>query len=272
MTRRGRRLDWSIYLVLALVIVAALVLWRGDALGRILPSLTGDHPTSMRSADSNKSVALSQPDPDGYEYRVTEERYVVATQNGKQQVQERRRESWCATDGWAWARQTGIDPGRFIFAPSPDWKQILQAQPTGSGLGRVMEKKLTGVPRAELAGQEFSFANDLLSSDSLRDSSLPIGYRRALVDALARNEGVTVTAHTADPRHRDSIRVTLTDSESTQSLYFNQEYQYLAFIGKATKSGETASKIVVDRRNVGRIPAELLKSLGSKRIAKAIWK
>lgn len=259
-------------LLMLLVLFVLLGVSRGSLPG--LTTLPGQNPSGS-SGSQNPSPPVDvapQPDPGGYEYRVTEERYVVLQSAGELQVQQRRRESWRASDGWTWARQTGDDPAQFIFTPDVGWQQIRRAQPQAADQQRVMRKALQGVSRSELANAQFNFVNDALGSETLPASSLPTNYRKALVAALARNDGVTVTRHVPDPVGRDSIRISLTAPESTVHIYLDRDYQYLAYTGIAKGSGESASKIVSERRRVTKVPNELLSVLGSERVEKAMWR
>lgn len=113
-SHRGR---YVAALVVLLAVIILLAAWRG---GVLRPSSAAGQPRQTRSGLASPAAAStpSQPDPDGYQFLLTQERYVVKQADGSVEVQQRRRESWCATDGWAWARQTGSDPGRFIFDPS----------------------------------------------------------------------------------------------------------------------------------------------------------
>lgn len=267
--------DRGLVVALATLFVVALIAAWGDGLaGRIRPN---DAPASRESETSSSHAreVPSQPSLDGYEYLVTTERYVIRGQNGGTEIQERRRESWRTGDGWAWARQTGNDPGRFIFKPNTDWTRLRAARAEGPELKEVMRQAMTGVPPSKVDDAEFNFVVDLLGVETLPTGSLPKDYRRALVAVLASNDGVTVTPHVADPLGRDSIQVRLVGNEDRpgvmQSLFLDQEYRYLAYAAKDEGSSEQGSRIVTERRQVSRIPQDLLTRLGNERVEKALW-
>ena len=200
---------------------------------------------------------------------LAEEHYLVQQDDGHLEVQERRRESWRAPDGWTWARQTGTDPGQFIFGPSVEWKSVEAASPNAADQARVLSRAVRGTKVSGTAGAEFAFVQDLLGSETVPASAMPKAYRTALVDALARGRGVDVTTHAVDPRGRASIRVTLAGpTASTQSLYLDRDFEYLAYTSAAPTTGEQGSRIVTTRRHVAAIPNDLLLELGSARVEK----
>lgn len=255
-----------------LTIVAVLIsAWRGGLPG----GSSSPKPATTTSVPAGPEVeAPSQPAGDGYEYLVTEERYVLLQEDGKTEIQQRRRESWRANDGWAWARQTGSDPGRFIFEPDTDWQVVRRAKPDAAALEQVMRDTVSGVPSSKVVNAEFNFVSGLLGVETLPAGSLPKDYREALVAALAMNGGIAVTRHVSDPLGRDSTRVSFTDAEDrnlTQSLFLDRGYQYLAYTAEARGSAEQGSRIVTERRHVGKIPEDLLVALGSERVTKAMW-
>lgn len=264
--------DWYIVIMLLLLtLTVLLVLGGGKVLTKRSSSAGGSPDPASASRSAPAATVPSQPGPDGYEYRVTEERYVVQQQTGQFEVQNRRRESWRTSDGWAWARQTGSDPGRFIFSPNVDWKPIRAAQPDVRDLTQVMRKTLAAVPASELVSAEFNFVNDLLGSETLPLASLPAEYRRAIIATLANNDGVEVRRHVLDPKGRNSTQVRLNNPKFSISLYFDRDDRYLAYIASAVGSEERASRIVTERRQVSQIPQDLLQSVGSERVEKAIW-
>lgn len=235
----------------------------------------GTNPAQEGTGSEPGGPAPPQPAPNGYVYTLTVERYVVPAQNGEMEVQQQRRESWRADDGWAWARQTGDDPGRFIFKPDTEWKLIRNAQPQAAEMKQIMQEKMGGVPPSEVDQAEFNFVVDLLGVETLPVGSLPKDYRRALVDALSRNGDVTVTHHASDPRGRKSTRITLRDADRpdvvTRSLYLDQQNRYLANQTEVSGSDEQGSRIVIARRQAEQIPKDLLNVLGSDRVEKAMW-
>lgn len=217
-----------------------------------------------------------QPSADGYEYLVTEERYAVIQDpdKGQLEIQERRRESWRAPDGWAWARQTGFDPGRFIFDPSLDWEPIRQVRPNAAEVEEAMNALLADVPKTKIVNAQFNFVSDLLGVGTLPAGSLPVEYRAALVDVLSGQPGVTITAQVRDPKGRSSTRLSFTRVESgarvIQSLYLDRKYEYLASTTVVEGSEESGSRVVIERRHADEIPPELLAEVGDKRVERTI--
>lgn len=243
------------------VVLALIFVWRVTT-QELVPSpvpstLTGPVPT--------------QPGVGGYLYQVTEERYVVRGQSGELETQERRRESWRAADGWTWARQTGYDPAKFIFAPDPNVEAIKRTAPTVGDVEKAMDKILAAVPQNEMVKAKFNFVSDLIGSESLPAEALPRSYRKALVGVLYSSAGVDVAEGVLDPLGRRAIRIQLTGAASTISIYLDQGYQYLAYVGTAPDSAETASRVVTERRQVAMVPDDLLAKLGSERVVKAEW-
>ena len=273
MTRARRsHFDWYIVIMLLLLTLAVVVaLGGGKALTKRSPSAGGLPAPASASLSTPPATVPSQPGVDGYEYRITEERYVVQQQTGQFEVQNRRRESWRASDGWSWARQTGSDPGRFIFSPNVDWKPIRAAKPDARDMTQVMRRTLAAVPASEFLSAEFNCVNDLLGSETLPPESLPAEYRRAIIAALANNDGVEVRLHVLDPNGRNSTRVRLSNPKFSISLYFDRDDRYLAYAASAVGSEERASRIVTERRQVSQIPQDLLQAVGSERVEKAIW-
>ena len=210
-----------------------------------------------------------QPSASGYEYTFADEHYLVQQDDGHLEVQSRRRESWRAPDGWTWARQTGTDPGRFIFPPSTEWKPVQAERATAADQERVLRRAVEGTKGGATASAKFGFVQDLLGSETVPGSALPKTYRQALVGALSRADDVDITAHAADPQGRDSIRVTLIRSGSTQSLYLDHNYAYLAYTTSTAGTGEEGSRVLVNKRHVDTVPSDLLLQLGNARVEKA---
>lgn len=276
---KERRLmfGWNILLVplLLLVVVGLLIVWVGPARPSTdnapgNPETPAGNPATPAGTAQSPDTAQSQSSANGYQYQVLEERYVTHQQDGSLQVQQRRRESWTAPDGWTWARQTGFDPARFILPPSVDWQAIRASKPTAADVARALDKSVVGATASERPNAEFNFVNDFLGTATLPDSCLPLDYRRAIVTALARNPGVTVKSHVTDPLGRaDSTQITLTSPHSTISIFLDADLQYLAYTGQGD-DGERAYRVVSDRRHVDRIPDDLLAQLGGDRVAKVI--
>lgn len=273
---KTRRSHWVRDLAITLLLLSVgLVLvgaWRGGLPGG---SSTPTHAPTTPASVHPDVEAPAQPAADGYEHLVTEERYVLVQDDGKTEIQQRRRESWRATDGWTWARQTGSDPGSFIFEPDTDWKVVRRAKPDAAALKQVMRATVTGAPSAKVVNAEFNFVSGLLGVESLPAGSLPTNYREALIAPLAMNDEIAVTRHVQDPLGRDSTRITLTDSDDpnlTQSLFLDRGYRYLAYTAAVKGSAERGSRVITKRDHVDKIPADLLVALGSERVAKAIWK
>lgn len=213
----------------------------------------------------------SQPALTGYQYRVTEEHYVVQAQDGRTGVGDRRRESWRAPDGWTWARQTGTDPGQFIFPPSVDWKPVQSGRPDPADQERILSRTVGQASSSDKVEMEFSYVQDLLGSETLPATSMPEDYRTAVIDALDLHDSIAVTRHAVDPRERDSIRVTLAGSAFTQSIYLDRNHEYLANKATDAHTGEKTSRVVISRRHVASIPQDLLVELGSARVEKTEW-
>ena len=111
-------------------------------------------------------MQAAQPSRSGFEYLVTEESYVVIQEDGRKEVQQRRRESWRADDGWAWARQTGDEPGRFIFQPYPEWELVTAAPPDALEQQQVLQRAVAGAPVAHAFGAQSNFVVDLRSVET----------------------------------------------------------------------------------------------------------
>lgn len=272
-TRRSQWVrDLAITLLLLSVGVVLVAAWGGGLPG----GSSTPTPAPTTSASVRPEVEEpAQPAAEGYEHLVTEEHYVLIQDDGKTEIQQRRRESWRATDGWTWARQTGSDPGSFIFEPDTDWKVVRRAKPDAAALEQVMRDTATGAPSSKVVNAEFNFVSGLLGVESLPAGSLPTNYREALIAALAMNDEIAVTQHVLDPLGRDSTRITLTDSDDpnlTQSLFLDRGYQYLASTAAAKGTAERGSRVITRRDHIDKIPADLLVALGSERVTKANWK
>lgn len=246
---------------LLLVLMVSILAWlsRGhESNGDTSPDVSspqGDHSPDQPAAGGS------------YEYLKTHERYAVR-QDGKLVIQERRRESWRTSDGWSWARQTGFDPGSFIFPPVPDWSPVRAAPASVSAQATVIHDVVSPVADTEFENAAFNYVSSLLGAETIPSGALPLEHRRSLVEALALNAGVTVDHGVADPAGRPSLRVSFTDltpvADSTQSFFLDDQYIFLAatFVGFDDEGG---FRIVEDRRAADAIPAELLTLLGSER-------
>ncbi len=260
------------YLLVPLVLLALAVLivsiW-GARLATTPPA------TVNTSAPAGPDVTPLQPDSSGYEYLVTEERYAIRQDSGELEVQERRRESWRAADGWTWARQTGTDPGTFIFKPYTEWEPLRRSKANVDELEQALRTAVAGTPASKVDNAEFNFLADMFGVESLPAGALPIGYRKAIIVAMARNDSVTLTQHARDPLGRDSIRLTFIDAEYrpdlAQSIYLDHEYQYLAYTATVQGSQESGSKIITERHQVSQIPDDMLAATGGERVEKAMW-
>lgn len=263
----------------ALLLLGILIIWTMFAAYRYLPG-SGE---VNRTPDATPTRQAIQPQPSrqGYEYRLMEERYETMQPDGHLDVQYRRRESWAAPDGWAWARQTGIDPAQLLLAPSVDWKTVQDVNPTAEDVNRALHKiggssTSTSAERSQIA---FNFVSDLLGTETLPASSLPIDYRRALVAALALNPGVTIKKlnpgvtikkGVTDPIGRPcATQLTLTSEHFTISLFLDEDLRFLAYTGEGDNR-ERAFKTIRNQHHVGRIPDELLAQLGAKRVERVI--
>ncbi len=271
---RRRAVRFSL-LPLLLLAIAVLVGSLWFARPETLPPPSQEPSASVGSSSPPVEVAPAQPDLNGYEYMVSEERYVIRQDSGELEVQQRRRESWRAADGWAWARQTGSDPGKFVLKPYTEWELITRGRADATALEKVLRKIVGGVAASKIDNAEFNFVADMFAVATLPAGSLPKAYRKAIVGALARNHSVTVTRHVRDPLGRNSTRLSFTDadyrSDLTQSIYLDGEYQYLAYAAAVRDSDESGSRIVTERRRVDRIPEDLLAITGSERVEKAMW-
>lgn len=272
-TRRSHLVrDLAITLMLLAVLTVVISVWRTGLPGG--SSTPGSAPTPSAPTATDLE-GPPQPAADGYEYLVTEERYVLLQDDGTTEIQQRRRESWRASDGWAWARQTGTDPGSFIFEPAADWRAVRRAKPDAAALEKIMRDTVSGVPTSKIVNAEFNFVSALLGVETLPAGALPRDYREALIAALAINKGIAVTQHVSDPLGRDATRIDLTDADDpnlTQSLFLDRSYQYLAYRAETRGSTEQGSRIVTERRHVAKIPEDLLVTLGNERVTKALWK
>lgn len=243
---RGARLDWYWLMLVAAILLALLVaFWPNPATPGVsrrppqVPPSSGTGTTPPAPSSSPARGAVSQPDLSGYEYRVSTERYLVRQQDGQLEVQDRRRESWRAGDGWVWARQIGSDPGRFIFAPTNERRAIRAARPTTAAQQRVLHTMVgTAKTSTEVTQAEYGFVEQLLSTENLPDSALPQAYRSALLGALATNDGVTTTKHVNDPAGRDATRISWTSGPLTMSLYLDRDDNYLASTQVVEHTGE----------------------------------
>lgn len=263
-------------LILLVVVALVLLVFLGPRNIAVFGGSSTDRGTVPTESVSASTVpAPQQPNSDGYEYVVTEEQYAVRQTAGEFETQRRRRESWRATDGWAWARQTGDDPGQFIFSPEANWRRVRDARPDAADLKQVMRNTFPGLSAKEFGSAEFRFVYDLLGAETLPAQALPTNYRKALIDALAVNDETSVIQDVPDPLGRNSRQVSFTETQDvtnlTQSLHLDQDYRFLAYITNDRISGERGSRVVVERHRASRIPEELLVAVGSERVENTIW-
>ena len=128
---------------------------------------------------------------------------------------------------------------------------------------------------AHAFGAQSNFVVDLRSVETLPAGALSVNHRRALINALALNDSIAVTFGVPDPLGRVSMRVSFVDADCrpdlTQSLYVDQEYTFLGYVAEVAGTDQKGSRIVVERRNVDRIPEDLLTAVGSDRVEKLVW-
>ena len=271
---RGSSWGWPLLLLVGVVAGALLIVLWPKATPRSAPPTSATSPAAVPTAPPTleppaPASKQRQPSASGYEYVLADEHYLVQQDDGHLEIQERRRESWRAPDGWTWARQTGTDPGQFIFPPSKEWKSVEAVPPNAADQTRVLSRAVRGTKVSDTAGAKFAFVQDLLGSESVPASAMPKTYRKGLVDALARGRGVDVTTHAVDPRGRDSIQIALAGpTTSTQSLFLDHNYRYLANTSSAPATGEEGSRVVAIRRHAATVPNDLLLELGTARVEK----
>lgn len=235
-------------------------------------------PSTLPEPSSTPSAVAvpTQPDPQGYEYTVRRERYVVRQSEAEPlEVQSRLRESWRAPDGWAWARQTGDEPAHFIFAPYAAWRWVTEVRPRAEDLDAHLRTRMVGATPSEVDDQLFNFVYEVFSVATLPAGTLPGSYREALVDMLAGLGGVTVTRNVPDPDGRTSTQVTfVTDDHRpgmVQSLYLDADNQFLAYDFTVAGTGDVGADVITERRIVSAIPDDVLHVLGSDRVEKQLW-
>lgn len=232
-------------------------------------------PSSTLTPPPSVDVVATQPDADGYEFTQRRECYVVRqSETDPLEVQVRLRESWRASDGWAWARQTGDEPAQFIFDPDTDWRSVREVPAEAAKQRAHLKTKVGGTTSAEVDDGLFTFVSDLLGVETLPADALPNTYRRAMVDMLAGMKSVTVTRRARDPEGRSATRVTLSPHNvqlgMIQSLYLNDRNELLAQTFTIKGTGEHGTNVITQSRIVAQIPAELLTVLGSDRVTKEL--
>lgn len=266
-------------MIIVLVVVAV-----GMFLG--LSRCASQQPAASSSPTPSVVAVPIQPDRQGYLYQVSHERYVVPASDGSPlEVQTRLRESWSATDGWTWARQTGTDPAHFIFAPGTDWQAIRKAAPNPAAIDKALRSQirasqktagLTPATPAELDDLLFNFVYDELASGYRPNGALPENYRQALMNMLASLPGATPATKVLDPEGRTATRITYRNEQArpgmTQSIYFDRDYQFIGYTNTVRDTAERGERIITDRRIVATIPDEVLAVLGDQREEKQLWK
>ena len=250
-------------------------------------SRCGSQQPAVGSSPTPSVVAVRvQPDLRGYTYQVSRERYVVPAPDGSPlEVQTRVRESWTATDGWTWARQTGTDPAHFIFAPDIRWQTIRQGAPDPAAIDKALRSQirasqnaagLTPSTPAELDDLLFNLVYDELAAGHWPLGALPEGHRRGLMNVLAGLPGATVAANVLDTEGRTATCITYRNEQArpgmTQSIYFDSGSQFIGYTYTVDHTEERGERIITDRRIVATIPDEVLAVLGLKREAKQLWK
>lgn len=255
MTQRGRPLTNRLGLpVVAVLILVLFLAW---------------------STRPGTTTPVHQPDAGGYEYVVSDEHYVVPLQEGGSQVQERRRESWRAPDGWAWARQTGYDPARFIFAPHTEFEAIRLACPNVDLIDDALRQYVVSAGPSDIEGAMFGVVVSMFTIHSLPRGYLSLECRRALVETLDQFRSISVSENVRDPLGRESVRVTFTHdgngSALTGSAYLDANYQLLAHVVTRGDSDDVDSYIITERGQAARIPDDLLRAVGDGRVETAVW-
>lgn len=255
-----------------------------------LSRCASQQPAAISSPTPSVVPVLAQPDPHGYLYQVSRERYVVpASTRSPVEVQTRLRESWTATDGWTWARQTGTDPAHFIFAPESDWLTTQQAGPDPGAIDKAFRSRiregergagLTHATTAELDANLFDSVYNEMWAGYRPEGALPEDYRRALWDVLAGLPGATVATGVLDSEGRTATRITYLNEQAqpgwTQSIYFDSDYLFLGYtytIDESQGRGEGSGEhVVINRRIVATIPDDVLSVLGDQREEKQLWR
>lgn len=208
------------------------------------------------------AVPADVPIPAGsYQLTVYRETGLAETENGYQRYHSER-STWLASDGWAWAHQTGDQAAYYIFEPVPrNWDlNLVPADPT------VMEAYL----RARVMGS--SSVNEALFvavSDTLTFEATPAATRAAAIRMLAGVPGVTVVEQTTDPQGRPATEIRFADEEHrpgvVNSVFLDPtDSDLLAKV--QTVDGETHySCVYTERRIVGALPADIVAVLGTER-------
>lgn len=261
--RPRRRTRWG------LVAAAVALVAAGGLFAQVLVPL--GNPGSPQAAQALDRLAAAVPAnpviPDGsYELTVYEDWGIAASDNGPLPYATRR-STWTATDGWAWAHQTGDDPAYYILPPAPRNYDLnaVPADPT------VMEAYL----RARVMGSS-SVEEALFEAvkETLAFTPTPAATRAASIRMLAGVPGVTVTENTTDPDGRPATQVTFVDDQHrpgvANAIYLDPgTTQVIAEL--RTENGKPLyTCIYTERRIVPSLPDDIIRILGTDRREKSI--
>ncbi|MGC3954317.1 MAG: hypothetical protein QM804_08730 [Propionicimonas sp.] len=254
-----RRSRWGL-VAAAIALIAA----TGLFVQVLLPLGSPGSPQAAAALDRLAgAVPANVPIPEG-SFQLTVERStgLVETENGNESYRSER-STWLAADGWAWAHQTGDDPGYHLFQPVPRNYDLnlVPANPT------VMEAYL----RARVMGSNsIDEALFVAVKDSLTFEATPAATRAAAIRMLAGVAGVTVIERTTDPQGRPATEVRFVDEANrpgvVTSMFLDPvDTQLLAEL--STADGEPIyTGVYLERRIVRELPADVVRVLGTERI------
>ena len=261
--RPRRRPRWG--LVAAAV---ALVATAGLFVQVLLPMGSPGSPQAAAALDRLAgAVPADVPIPEGsFQLTVYRDTGLAETENGYERYHTER-STWLASDGWAWAHQTGDQAAYYIFQPVPrNWDlNLVPADPT------VMEAYLRARVMGSSSVDEALF---VAVSDTLTFEATPAATRAAAIRMLAGVPGVTVAEGVSDPQVRPATEVRFVDEGNrpgvVNSIFLDPaDTQLLAKV--TTVDGEPHYiSSYTERRIVEALPQDIVKVLGTERVSKSV--
>lgn len=178
-------------------------------------------------------------------------------------------DDYYAADGWHWSdRVVNGASERYTFGPGWGWSRpdFAAAMP---GEPHLLDAFLRARVMGPTSVDEAVFS---AISDMLRQEAAPPKVRAAALGVLGLNPKVTVE-RVPDPQGRPALKATFVDEQARpgvrQSLYIDPQTG-LILVKTIDADDYSYHSVVTDREVVDALPASLVDTLGTERIAKEI--
>jgi hypothetical protein len=214
------------------------------------------------------AVPASSGIPDGkFEMSVVKETHINSDGKGGHYTLKQTSRQWLAADNWLWEHRTGDDDNEYLLEHLLDPCYDLSGAPTDpKELESYLRPRVTCNGPVELGLFDAAF-------HLLHDARAPQQSRAAALRMLGGVKDLSVVENTTDPIGRPATKVSVLDlrdppNRKTYAMYLDPATaQMLAYV----ESGDgTRSAVWTERRIVDRLPEDIVKVLGTKRVEKSV--